>query len=80
MFTATQPIRDIVAELSSAAPILAQFEIDSSRHGDQNLEQACSAATDSAHRARASSLPAGAIAATDRIGEGIRKEARWGIR
>ena len=44
MFTATQPIRDIVAELSSAAPILAQFEIDSSRHGDQNLEQACSAA------------------------------------
>ena len=44
MFTATQPIRDIVAELSSAATILARFDIDSSRHADQNLEQACSAA------------------------------------
>jgi len=44
MFTATQPIRDIVAELSSAAGILARFDIDSSRHADQNLEQACSAA------------------------------------
>src|SRR4051812_35294958 len=43
MFTATQPIRDIVAELSSAAVILARFDIDSSRHGDDNLEQACSA-------------------------------------
>jgi regulator of cell morphogenesis and NO signaling len=42
MFTATQPIRDIVAELSSAAVILARFEIDSSRHADDNLEQACS--------------------------------------
>jgi regulator of cell morphogenesis and NO signaling len=43
MFTATQPIRDIVAELSSATFILARFEIDSSRHADDNLEQACSA-------------------------------------
>src|SRR5438045_1686009 len=42
--SATRPIRDIVAELASAAAMLAQFEIDSSRHGDQNLEQACSAA------------------------------------
>ena len=44
MFTATQPIRDIVAESSSAAEILARFEIDSLRCADQNLEQACSAA------------------------------------
>jgi regulator of cell morphogenesis and NO signaling len=44
MFTATQPIRDIVAELSTATAILARFDIDSSRHADQNLEQACSAA------------------------------------
>src|SRR4051812_32622582 len=44
MFTATQPIRDIVAEFEPAAAILARFEIDSSRHGDENLEQACSAA------------------------------------
>jgi len=44
MFTATQPIRDIVAELSSAGAILARFEIDSRRHADENLEQACSAA------------------------------------
>src|SRR5215469_4746722 len=44
MFTATQPIRDIVAELERAAAILARFEIDSSRHGDQNLQQACTAA------------------------------------
>ena len=43
MFTATQPIRDIVAELSSAAAVLARFEIDPSRHGDQNLEQAFTA-------------------------------------
>jgi regulator of cell morphogenesis and NO signaling len=44
MFTATQPIRDIVAGLSSAAGILARFEIDSSDHGERNLEQACEAA------------------------------------
>lgn len=44
MFTATQPIRDIVAEFSSAAGILARFEIDSSEHADRNLEEACGAA------------------------------------
>jgi len=44
MFTATQPIRDIVAKLEPAAAILARFEIDSAMHGDQNLQQACSAA------------------------------------
>jgi regulator of cell morphogenesis and NO signaling len=44
MFTATQPIRDIVAKLEPAAAILARFEIDSTMHGDQNLQQACSAA------------------------------------
>jgi regulator of cell morphogenesis and NO signaling len=44
MFTATQPIRDIVAELISAPAILARFEIDSSQYADQNLEQACSVA------------------------------------
>ena len=43
MFTATQPIRDIVAELLSAPAILARFEIDSSQSADQSLQQACSA-------------------------------------
>jgi regulator of cell morphogenesis and NO signaling len=43
MFTATQPIRDIVAELSSASEILARFEINSSEDGDMNLEEACGA-------------------------------------
>ena len=44
MFTATQPIRDIVAGMSSAAGILQRFEIDSSEQADWNLEEACGAA------------------------------------